>query len=163
MAFRKKWTKRMCNRRVSRMLNTIKVERIAHIPEPVLLRRQRLCKDCQCGVNKDDACSACPKGRWKHFFCEDSFAPPPPSVFEEETPPTMSGMIESAARSAALWASRGFQHVSKETLKTRIETCGKCEFWNSKGFGGTGRCTKCGCSTWAKIRMATEKCPIGKW
>jgi hypothetical protein len=28
---------------------------------------------------------------------------------------------------------------------------------------GTGRCSKCGCSTWAKLRMASEKCPIDKW
>lgn len=72
-------------------------------------------------------------------------------------------MIKSATKSAALWASRGFQHTDEETLKTRLETCNKCEFWNKKAFGGTGRCMKCGCSTWAKIRMATEKCPISKW
>ena len=148
---------------MSYMLNKINIEKIAYIPEAILLRRQRLCKDCQCGINKNDACSVCPKGRWRQFYCNDSFAPPQPLVPIEETPPTMSGMIESAARSAALWASRGFQHTSEETLKTRIETCGKCEFWNSNGFGGTGRCMKCGCSTWAKLRMATEKCPIGKW
>jgi len=75
----------------------------------------------------------------------------------------MGEMIKSATKSAALWASRGFEHTNEETLKTRIETCGKCEFWNSQALGGTGRCMKCGCSTWAKLRMATEKCPIGKW
>ena len=80
-----------------------------------------------------------------------------------QAPPSITSMAINFASSAAKWTNKGFSKTDEETLKTRIEICGKCEFWNSKGFGGTGRCMKCGCSTWAKLRMATEKCPIGKW
>jgi len=83
--------------------------------------------------------------------------PLPPKV-----PPT-SVMVRSAMRSATNWIASGFQHTDPETLAVRLETCKGCEFWNPQGFRGTGRCMKCGCSTWAKLRMASEKCPIGKW
>lgn len=79
------------------------------------------------------------------------------------SPPSVASMAVNFANSTAKWASRGFLKADEETLEKRIEICGKCEFWNSKGFRGTGRCMKCGCSTWAKLRMATEKCPVGKW
>jgi hypothetical protein len=139
---------------------------IARIPPSILKKREMLCGGCSCGVNKLDACAICPKGKWRQFFCEESFDPPLPLPLlpdEKTEPPSLTTMIRSAAASAATWASRGFQHTDEETLKTRLETCGKCEFWNAQGFRGTGRCMKCGCSTWAKLRMATEKCPIGRW
>lgn len=72
-------------------------------------------------------------------------------------------MVASAMMSAAKWVVKGMRHTSEEELTRRIETCRSCEFWNPQGFNHTGRCMKCGCSTWAKLRMATEKCPIGKW
>jgi hypothetical protein len=80
-----------------------------------------------------------------------------------QAPLSITSMAINFANSAVKWTSKGLSKTDEETLKTRIETCQGCEFWNSKGFGGTGRCMKCGCSTWAKLRMATERCPIGKW
>ena len=77
--------------------------------------------------------------------------------------PTMADMAKSLTASTSKWASGGFRLASKEELNERLAICHSCEFWDSKRFGGTGRCMKCGCSTWAKIRLSTEKCPIGKW
>lgn len=77
--------------------------------------------------------------------------------------PSFLTMAQTAVTSVAKWADNGFVSTDETTLKIRTELCKGCEFWNSQHFGGTGRCMKCGCSTWAKIRMATEKCPIGKW
>jgi hypothetical protein len=71
--------------------------------------------------------------------------------------------ISSLSSSAVNWAGNGFPVVTKEQLETRLATCKGCEFWDQKGFGNTGKCTKCGCSTQAKLRMATAKCPIDKW
>ena len=88
-------------------------------------------------------------------------APVQPKI--SQAPPSITSMAINFANSAAKWTNKGFLKTDEETLKTRIKICGRCEFWNSKGFGVTGRCMKCGCSTWAKLRMATEKCPIGKW
>ena len=50
-----------------------------------------------------------------------------------------------------------------EALATRQDICRACPEWDATALNSTGRCRKCGCSTWAKLRMATEKCPIGKW
>lgn len=81
----------------------------------------------------------------------------------EQNLPSLTDMTKSLFQSATRWMRNGLVTTDEETLKTRIETCKACEFWNPNGFNGTGRCTKCGCSTWAKLRMATEKCPLGKW
>lgn len=77
--------------------------------------------------------------------------------------PKLKQMAKSFKESFSNWILSNNKITDEETLKTRLEACRKCEFWNSKALRGTGRCMKCGCSTWAKLRMATEKCPIGKW
>lgn len=77
--------------------------------------------------------------------------------------PSFGEMAKSASASAIQWASGGFQWVTPEEFNARIELCRGCEFWDAQGFFNTGRCRKCGCSTKAKLRMATASCPIGKW
>jgi hypothetical protein len=61
------------------------------------------------------------------------------------------------------WSKSGLPVVNENQLESRLVICKGCEFWNASGFSGTGSCTKCGCSTQAKLRMATSKCPIDKW
>jgi hypothetical protein len=72
-------------------------------------------------------------------------------------------MLHNFANSAFGWIAHGLPFASEELVQNRLSICQACEFWNPEGFGGTGKCTKCGCSTWAKLRMATERCPVGKW
>ena len=55
------------------------------------------------------------------------------------------------------------QVVEQDELDKRLALCKGCEWWDPESFGKTGSCKKCGCSTWAKLRMASEKCPIDKW
>jgi hypothetical protein len=81
----------------------------------------------------------------------------------EGVTPTNLQMMGSAIKAAADWTKSGFPIPDPETFNARLETCKGCEFWDESGFAKTGRCRKCGCSTQAKLRMATEKCPIGKW
>ena len=47
--------------------------------------------------------------------------------------------------------------VDQETRDERIKICEGCE--QLRGV----RCAKCGCNTVAKVALATEKCPEGKW
>ncbi len=61
------------------------------------------------------------------------------------------------ASSLGAWAKAGMPIASQETLRLRLETCKACEHF--KG----GFCGKCGCVMLAKARMATAKCPDGKW
>jgi len=86
-----------------------------------------------------------------------------PPIIKSIEKPDIKTMAKSITESSKKWISSGLKITDKETLEKRINECHNCEFWNASGFNGTGRCMKCGCSTWAKLRMATEKCPIGKW
>jgi predicted Zn-ribbon and HTH transcriptional regulator len=61
------------------------------------------------------------------------------------------------------FASSGFTTTPPEILATREATCRACHEWDAEALNKTGRCRKCRCSTWAKLRMATERCPLGKW
>jgi hypothetical protein len=76
---------------------------------------------------------------------------------------TFSKMGMSLLQSSISWAKSRFKITNNKILNTRKEICKSCKFWDSIALNGSGRCKKCGCSTWAKMRMATEKCPIGKW
>jgi hypothetical protein len=88
-------------------------------------------------------------------------------VFEgyEEYEPnqTLPNKLSRLAKSTTNWVKEGMPVADEKTLNARLEICKGCEFWDESGFVNTGRCKKCGCSTQAKLRMATEKCPIGKW
>lgn len=61
------------------------------------------------------------------------------------------------------FARSGYATTPPEILAEREATCRACDQWDAAALNATGRCRKCGCSTWAKLRMATERCPIGKW
>jgi len=76
---------------------------------------------------------------------------------------SLAQKASSLVSSATMWAGKGFQTATPDQLASRLAICKGCEFWNKSGFGGTGSCIKCGCSTQAKLRMATSKCPIDKW
>ncbi len=67
------------------------------------------------------------------------------------------------AKSAWKFSASGFSTTPPDALATREATCRACPEWDAAALNGTGRCRKCGCSTWAKLRMASERCPIGKW
>lgn len=71
--------------------------------------------------------------------------------------------LNSFIRSSISWMRSGFNVIDNFNLNKRFQICITCEFWDKNSFRGTGKCNKCGCSTWAKLRMATERCPIGKW
>jgi predicted Zn-ribbon and HTH transcriptional regulator len=72
-------------------------------------------------------------------------------------------MVERFWHSTAKFARSGFSTTPPEILAQREATCRACHEWDSAALNATGRCRKCGCSTWAKLRMATERCPLGKW
>jgi hypothetical protein len=91
----------------------------------------------------------------------------PPEEIQQDAPlplrPAPLQMLQNAGRAAANWVKSGFEGVDEITLQSRMDICKGCEFWDKLALNGTGRCKKCGCSTWAKLRMATESCPLEKW
>lgn len=72
-------------------------------------------------------------------------------------------MLAGFGRAAHRFARAGFAVIPPEALVTRESICRACPEWDPAALNNTGRCRKCGCSTWAKLRMATERCPLGKW
>ena len=78
-------------------------------------------------------------------------------------PPPLRKQFEAAAQATGRFARSGFQTTPPEALATREATCRACPEWDAQALNNTGRCRKCGCSTWAKLRMTTERCPLGKW
>ena len=72
-------------------------------------------------------------------------------------------MLARFGHAAGRFLRYGAPTTPSETLAQREATCRACDQWDSAALNGTGRCRKCGCSTWAKLRMATERCPLGKW
>jgi hypothetical protein len=49
------------------------------------------------------------------------------------------------------------------TAVARRQVCLSCKSAQRRGKGKLIRCVVCGCYIAAKIRMATESCPRGKW
>lgn len=84
-------------------------------------------------------------------------------VKRRPAPPPIHRQALTAVQAAKRWVKKGLALTPPEELERRKAICAGCEFWDSEAFGGTGRCVKCGCSTWAKLQMASESCPVGKW
>lgn len=72
-------------------------------------------------------------------------------------------MLARFGHATARFARSGFQPTPPNIHAERLAQCKACPEWDAQALKGTGRCKKCGCSTWAKLRMATESCPLGKW
>jgi hypothetical protein len=159
---------------------------IAKVGEDVFASRFSSCKPCEhfdsaafqgggkclaCGCPVQTklrlASSACPIGRWGAAGvageADKSTNTPPVDPESPLPPPSVSSMARSFFESATKFVASGFPRTPIEALQVRVDTCGACEHWDSSGFGGTGQCKVCGCSTQVKLRMATTECPIGRW
>jgi hypothetical protein len=78
-------------------------------------------------------------------------------------PPSLTQQAVTLGKSLVNWTASGFAATPPDILATRESTCRACPEWDAAAMGGTGRCRKCRCYTWVKLRMATERCPLGKW
>lgn len=47
--------------------------------------------------------------------------------------------------------------AADEVIAERRAACESCDQWDH------GRCKSCGCYTYAKTRLRSERCPLGKW
>ena len=80
-----------------------------------------------------------------------------------KTEETFNNVIVQLDESARNFARPDLSTIKPEILAAREATCRACPEWDSEALNKMGRCRECGCSTWAKIRTASEKCPIDKW
>jgi hypothetical protein len=78
--------------------------------------------------------------------------------------PSFADKLLSIAQAGFRFAAESrFHQTSPKELEKRLAICQPCEHWVAKAFKNTGGCSLCGCSTWAKLRMPLEQCPINKW
>ncbi len=114
----------------------------------------RVCRFSKPWRTEQGAPEECPNGITQENAPIVAAPPQDPSLLEK---------AKSLALATEEWAKSGFKKVDELQLQDRLDICQGCEFWDQSGFAGTGKCKKCGCSTQAKLRMATSKCPIDKW
>lgn len=120
--------------------------------------RKSICGSCE--FNIGDKCTkldleirlaafqpVCPENKWE----------------SSKDYPKLLEQMKTFTSSMAKWVKSGLSRVSEDVFQSRLAVCKGCEFWDGKALKGTGRCRKCGCSTWGKLKLATEKCPIDKW
>ena len=62
------------------------------------------------------------------------------------------------------WRGSGFAMTPGRERRIRSAICAVCPHWHGLGNLGLGECRAPGCGcTRAKIWLATEACPLGKW
>lgn len=62
------------------------------------------------------------------------------------------------------WQAAGFPLAPGRVRRVRGAICAACPYWAGSGNLGFGECRAPGCGcTRAKIWLATEACPLGKW
>jgi hypothetical protein len=91
----------------------------------------------------------------------------PPQAVEEAPPDaevdnSVLRPIKNFAGSMKNWVANGMPIATKEVYDFRKSICDSCPFWDKDGNMGMGKCNQCGCTV-AKLHLATEKCPVGKW
>lgn len=83
---------------------------------------------------------------------------------QRPTNPQPSG-LRKVARGAKglLKAAIGKDKTPPDILKRRQSVCNSCDQKTAALKGITTKCTACGCVLPAKQRIASERCPLGKW
>jgi hypothetical protein len=67
------------------------------------------------------------------------------------------------AKSAKDFAASKMELADEKTYNQRVDTCKACEHYDPSGYNNTGKCSICKCSTVAKPKIASARCPIEKW
>ena len=69
------------------------------------------------------------------------------------------GKLRHLVSDLKTWLMGGGGMVGVVEFRRRKSICRKCPFWDARGWGGTGQCGLCGCSTAVRLRMAGVGCP----
>jgi Family of unknown function (DUF6171) len=91
-----------------------------------------------------------------HRVCTGIAAPTPVTNTKSQSQCcAKSNPVVTAAKAAAKWVGQGMPIA--EDAEERLAICNSCDRLKN------GRCQECSCIVALKVRLATEKCPIGKW
>ena len=84
-----------------------------------------------------------------------------PGAGAPSAPPSMAQMGHSLFSSAVNFLASGKPLVNEAQAAARLAFCVICTNFDEGVLGG--RCLHCGCLTFAKLRLASERCPLGIW
>ena len=76
--------------------------------------------------------------------------------------PSLATQAVNFVSAAKDFVGSGFKLVTNEQYEERKKICSTCIFFDPEGFGGLGKCKKCGCSGY-KLNVAVSVCPVGLW
>jgi hypothetical protein len=82
------------------------------------------------------------------------------TIPERKMPPVteqVKNLTQAVTRAVGALVTGNQVIADEETRRNRIAICEGCEML--QGWS----CSKCGCSTPAKVALQTEKCPMAKW
>lgn len=89
------------------------------------------------------------------------------AVLAGEAPPqptSAAQKLRNLKTAMKRWQASGFEMAPGRERKIRSAICSVCPHWNGLGNFGLGECKAPGCGcTRAKVWLATEACPLGKW
>jgi hypothetical protein len=55
------------------------------------------------------------------------------------------------------------EYTTEKMRKRRLNICSGCSFFDTDALAGTGSCNKCKCPIQYKVKIASSRCPVGKW
>lgn len=99
-----------------------------------------------CGGSRWTAEFSCSPGSAPALERVDQAAPADPSMAS----PGLGGMVRAAAAPAR-------RQADAESVALRQAACTACS------QNDLGRCRRCSCYLWPKVRVAEESCPDGLW
>jgi hypothetical protein len=140
-------------------IKTLELRKGVCLACPNFKKESELCGLDNQAINMKLFLDNCPLNKWPIEVFHETHQ----SKKNKPKEPPLNQKIKSLSRAVYRWAKSGFLKSGKKLIEQRLDICKKCEFWDSEAWNGSGKCTKCGCSTYAKIRLKTEKCPIEKW
>lgn len=77
--------------------------------------------------------------------------------------PSLKEQAKNLANMAKIIASDSLKGkrllTNKKEQEERLSICKTCSFYDEKQI----RCTQCGCFLEAKVKVASQYCPVGKW
>lgn len=124
-------------------------------PKNITSAQIALCKQCRFASGKKIWCC-----KFGFYFEEPSkIIQPTQNLIMPQAPrpkPTPVTMAKDFTKAMFRWGKSGFACVSEDEYIRRRSICSEC---TPQGW----RCPHCGCMLWAKVALATEKCPAGKW
>jgi len=120
----------------------------------------------KCSFKKDDVafkeCTQC----FKELEEKANTAKKAEEEADETTPPPLPTQVKHYAKAIYNWVKEGREVRTDEEVTALLEICKECGMYDAK----KQICKKCGCSVNAggraianKLKMKSERCPIGKW